>query len=72
MGGREWWEGGAVGRGRRIAQEGGLGGRHRKERWEEGAEGRGGREAQGGVAGGYCRRDTQEGGVGALGIFLVD
>ena len=25
MGGREWWEGGAVGRGRRVAQEGGVG-----------------------------------------------
>ena len=47
-------------------------GRHRKERWEGGAGRRGGREAQEGVARGYCRRDAQEGGVGALGIFLVD
>ena len=34
MGGREWWEGGAVGRGRMLAQEGGLGRRHRREGWE--------------------------------------
>ena len=42
MGGREWWEGGAVGRGRRVAQEGGVGRRRRRERWEGGAGGRGG------------------------------
>ena len=46
MGGREWWEGGAVGRGRRVAQEGGLGRRRRREGWEGGAGGKCGREAQ--------------------------
>ena len=46
MGGREWWEGGAVGRGRMLAQEGGLGRRRRRDGWEVGAVGSGGREAQ--------------------------
>ena len=59
MGGREWWKGGEVGRGRRVAQADGMGRRRRRERWEGGPERRGGREAQEGVAGGYCRRDTQ-------------
>ena len=52
MGGREWWEGGAVGRGRMLAQEGGLGRRRRREGWE-------------GSAGGKCGREALEGGVGA-------
>ena len=39
MGGREWWEGGAVGRGRRVAQEGVVGRRRRRERWEGGPGG---------------------------------
>ena len=34
MGGRDWWEGGKVGRGRRVAQEGGVGGRRRRKGWE--------------------------------------
>ena len=60
MGGREWWEGGAVGRGRRVAQEGGVGRRRRREGWEGGAGGRGGREAQEGEVGGRPRSEWQE------------
>ena len=41
MGGREWWEGGAVGRGRRVAQEGGVGRRRMREGWEGGTGGSG-------------------------------
>ena len=42
MGGREWWEGGEVGRGRRVAQEGGLRRRRRRDGWGGGPGGRGG------------------------------
>ena len=41
MGEREWWETGEVGRGRRVAQEGGMGRRRRRERWEGGPGGSG-------------------------------
>ena len=43
MGGREWWEGGAVGRGRRVVQG---------EGWEGGTGRRGGKDAQEGEVGG--------------------